>query len=81
MHFHFTAGSTHSSLIRTLIFTLGHYCIDTSVTHFVTGAPWHLALTSSILGPILNAIWYFILDRLFFSYLLVKLQNKYSHKK
>lgn len=74
--FHFTADSTHSSLLRTVIFTFGHYWIDTSVTHFVTGAPWHLALTSSILGPILNAVWYFVLDRLFFSYLLAKIHKR-----
>lgn len=69
--------STKSTILRTLIFTSGHYLIDTSVTHFVTGAPWHLALTSSILGPILNAIWYFILDKFFFSYVFVKISNKH----
>ena len=70
--------STKSTILRTLIFTGGHYIIDTSVTHFVTGAPWHLALTSSILGPILNAIWYFVLDKFFFSYVFVKISNKHN---
>ena len=79
MHLHYiTIDSTHSTILRTIIFTFGHYWIDTSVTHFVTGAPWHLALTSSILGPILNAVWYFTLDRLFFSYLLAKIHKHHK---
>lgn len=76
MRFHLTTSSTHSTLLRTVIFTFGHYFIDTSVTHFVTGAPWHLAFTSSIIGPVLNAVWYFILDRFFFSFLIKKIKHK-----
>lgn len=76
MHFHhLSAGSMRSSIIRTVIFTLGHYCIDTSVTHFVTGATWGLAMTSSILGPILNAVWYFTLDKIFFCFLAKKIRK------
>jgi uncharacterized membrane protein len=75
MHFHLANISTYSTILRTVIFTSGHYIIDTSVTHFITGAPWHLAFTSSIIGPILNAVWYFILDRFFFSYLVKKIKS------
>ena len=60
------------SVLRTCIFTAGHYTIDVSCTVLITGAPLHLAMTSSIVGPIINAIWYYILDRVFFSYLIPK---------
>ena len=76
MHFHLSPTSTHSTLIRTFIFTCGHYCIDVLSTHFITGAEIQLAMTACIVGPILNAIWYFILDKLFVFFVY----KKNSHK-
>ena len=65
--------SSHKySVLRTCIFTAGHYTIDVSCTVFITGAPLHLAMTSCVVGPILNAFWYYFLDRVFFSYLIPK---------
>lgn len=64
------------TLIRTCIFTAGHYWIDVLSNHFITGAPIKLAMFSSIAGPILNAIWYYILDRVFFTFLVNKIKNK-----
>ena len=68
--------SALSSLARTVVFTCGHYLIDTCCTHFIGGAEWHRAFASSIVGPILNAIWYFILDRVFFSFIFVKITHR-----
>ena len=65
-----------ATMFRTLVFTCGHYIIDTCCTHFIGGAEWHRAFASSIAGPILNAVWYFILDRIFFSYIFCKKQKK-----
>ena len=75
MHFHLDIYSTKSSLIRTMIFTLGHYLIDVTCTHFIGGAEWNRAFASSIVGPILNAFWYFILDKIFFNFIIVKLKT------
>ena len=72
MHFHFNHKET---LFRTAIFTIGHYWIDVLTNHFITGAPLRLALVSSVVGPILNAIWYYILDRVFFSYIIKKIKQ------
>ena len=72
---HLNLHSTKSTLIRTLIFTSGHYLIDASCTHFIGGADWNRAFASSIVGPILNAIWYFILDKIFFNYIFVKIRH------
>ena len=68
IHFH----SNHASIIRTLIFTCGHYFIDASCTHFITGAEWHKAFAVGIVSPMLNAVWYYLLDRFFFGYLFLK---------
>ncbi len=69
MHFHINHKDT---ILRTIIFTLGHYWIDVLSNHFITGAPIKLAMVSSVAGPILNSIWYYVLDRLFFSYFAKK---------
>ena len=76
-HIHLShSHSANASILRTIIFTLGHYCIDVLSQYFVAGTPIHLAMTACIVGPILNAFWYFILDRVFFSYLSRKIKNK-----
>lgn len=61
--------SINSSLLRTIIFTFGHYWIDVLSQVTVAGTPLHLAMTACIVGPIINAFWYFILDRIFFKYI------------
>ena len=72
---HIHSSSTNSSIFRTIIFTLGHYWIDVLSQHFVADTPIHLAMTACIVGPIINAFWYFLLDRVFFSYLPKKLKK------
>lgn len=59
----FTEVSTRATTIRTLIFTLGHYCIDVSVVLALTDAPLSEALQVGFLAPMLNALWYWVLDR------------------
>lgn len=56
--------------IRTFIFSVGHYIIDISLGYFITGAKIELLAISSLLSPICNAIWYYILDKFFFSKLI-----------
>ena len=75
MHHHFhikEISSNKSTLLRTAIFTFGHYWIDVLSNHFITGASISSAMVASVAGPILNAIWYYILDRMFFNYILSK---------
>ncbi len=71
----FDLHSAKSTIIRTAIFTFGHYWIDVLCNHFITGAPLHLAMVTSFASPVLNAIWYFILDRIFFFHILGKVKT------
>ena len=55
------------SLLRTLVYTLGHFVIATTCIMYFTGVPFSVAVTSAIVEPILNAVWFFVLDRLWIS--------------
>lgn len=52
------------SLLRTLIYTLGHFLIAAACVMYFTGAPFNVAITNAIVEPMLNAVWFFVLDRL-----------------
>ena len=52
------------TLLRTAIYTIGHFLIAASCVVYFTGAPFYIALTDAIVEPLLNAVWFFVLDRL-----------------
>lgn len=52
------------SLLRTFIYTIGHFLIAAACVMYFTGAPFSVAITNAIVEPMLNAVWFFILDRL-----------------
>ena len=52
------------SVARTIIYTLGHFLIAAFCVMYFTGAPFRVAITNAVVEPILNGIWFFILDRL-----------------
>ena len=51
------------SILRTIVYTLGHFIIAITVLMLVANVSFYLALTDAILEPLANAIWYFILDK------------------
>ena len=51
------------SILRTIIYTIGHFIIAISVLMFVAEVSFTVALTDAIVEPIANSIWYFILDK------------------
>ena len=61
------AGQIYSnnkgSLIRTVIYTIGHFVIAITVLMLVANVSFMIALTDAIVEPIANSIWYFILDK------------------
>ena len=59
--------SLKGTLFRTAIYTIGHFIIAAGCVMYLTGAPLHLALTDAVVEPILNGVWFFILDRLWTS--------------
>lgn len=50
------------TIFRTLIYTIGHFCIAASTTMYFTGADLYSAMTNAVVEPLLNSIWYFVLD-------------------
>ena len=54
-------------LLRTIIYTFGHFIIAASCVMYFTSATFYEGLTDAIVEPILNGIWYYILDRYWIS--------------
>ena len=51
------------SILRTVVYTLGHFIIAISVLMLVADVSFSIALTDAIVEPLLNSIWYFVLDK------------------
>ena len=51
------------SILRTIVYTIGHFVIAISVLMLIADVPFMIALTDAIVEPIANSIWYFILDK------------------
>ena len=52
------------SILRTFIYTIGHFAIAITVLMLVADVSFMIALTDAIVEPLANAIWYFILDKI-----------------
>ena len=61
------AGQIYSnnwgSILRTIVYTVGHFAIAITVLMLVADVSFMIALTDAIVEPIANSIWYFILDK------------------
>ena len=51
------------SILRTIVYTIGHFIIAISVLMLVAEVSFTVAITDAIVEPIVNSIWYFILDK------------------
>ena len=51
------------SILRTIVYTIGHFIIAITVLMVVADVTFLIALTDAIVEPLANAIWYFILDK------------------
>ena len=51
------------SILRTIIYTIGHFLIAITVLMLVADVSFMIALTDAIVEPIANSVWYFILDK------------------
>jgi len=56
-----------TSIGRALIYTLGHIVIAMTCNRLITGADWKLAGVDAIIEPMINGVWYYILDRIWSS--------------
>lgn len=59
--------AVRGSVARTVVFTLGHFVIAAAVISVITGVPFSVAIKASIIEPLVNGLWYFLLDRLWTS--------------
>ena len=55
--------NNRGSLLRTLVYTIGHFIIAITVLMLISNVSFIIALTDAILEPLANAIWYFVLDK------------------
>ncbi len=55
--------SNRGSILRTIVYTLGHFAIAIIVLMSIADVSFSVALTDAIVEPLANAVWYFILDK------------------
>ena len=55
--------SNRGSILRTIIYTIGHFAIAIIVLMSVADVSFRIALTDAIVEPLANAVWYFLLDK------------------
>ena len=55
--------NSHGSILRTIIYTIGHMFIAICCLMVIASVPFSVAITDAIVEPILNGFWYYILDR------------------
>jgi len=56
-------SENRGSILRTIVYTVGHFIIAITVLMLVADVSFMIALTDAIVEPIANSIWYFILDK------------------
>jgi uncharacterized membrane protein len=62
-----TNKSIRISLYRALIYTCGHILIAITCNRLITNASLELATLDAIIEPAINGVWFFVLDRFWFS--------------
>ena len=55
--------SNKGSILRTIVYTLGHFAIAIIVLMSIADVTFSVALTDAIVEPLANAVWYFMLDK------------------
>ena len=56
-------SKNRGSILRTIVYTVGHFAIAITVLMLVADVSFMIALTDAIVEPIANSVWYFILDK------------------
>ena len=56
-------SNNRGSILRTIVYTIGHFAIAITVLMLIADVPFMVALTDAIVEPIANAVWYFLLDK------------------
>ena len=60
------------SILRTIVYTIGHFAIAIIVLMSVADVSFVIALTDAIVEPLANSVWYFLLDKFWASKVMKK---------
>lgn len=56
--------SLKGSLLRTLVYTIGHFFIAITCLMLISDVSLWIAATDAVVEPLANAVWFYFLDRL-----------------
>ena len=65
-------NNNKGSILRTIVYTIGHFIIAITVLMLIADVSFSIALTDAIVEPLANAVWYFLLDKFWASKVLKK---------
>ena len=68
-------SSNRGSILRTIVYTIGHFAIAITVLMLVADVSFYIALTDAIVEPLANSVWYFLLDKFWASKVMKKSKN------
>jgi uncharacterized membrane protein len=52
-----------TSIGRAVIYTIGHIIIAMTCNRIITSADWKLAGADAIVEPMINGVWFYVLDK------------------
>ena len=55
--------NNRGTILRTLVYTVGHFLIAAGTLLALSDVSVVIAMTDAIVEPLLNSIWYFVLDK------------------
>ncbi len=55
--------SIYGSIVRAIIYTIGHIIIAMTCNKLITNTSLELAIADALIEPVINGIWFFTLDR------------------
>ena len=64
--------TNQGSILRTVVYTIGHFIIAITVLMLVADVSFYIALTDAIVEPLANSVWYFLLDKFWASKVMKK---------
>ena len=67
--------TNRGSILRTIVYTVGHFAIAITVLMMVADVSFYIALTDAIVEPLANSVWYFILDKFWTAKVVKKSKN------
>ena len=65
-------SNNRGSILRTIVYTIGHFAIAITVLMLIADVSFMVALTDAIVEPLANAVWYFLLDKFWASKIIDK---------